>query len=147
MSVIGLFFVILGIFGICLGTDAEDIEAGISLICIGFLIPFLFVIIFNLILKKTNKSLPSVENSEYRCDFNENTFSFQEILQNTRTLVEGNYNAFIKVIEKGEFIFLYISNIVAFPVNKKDLVSGNIEDLRALLINRLGERYVYKPKK
>lgn len=91
---------------------------------------------------KQNKQLHGVVNN---IAFQENELLMEQCGENASGMGNFNYQALWRIYETKDSIYLYLNPRQAHIVNKSTVTGGTVEDLRMLLISKIGEKK-YKMK-
>lgn len=98
---------------------------------------------------KTNDSMNLLsDETEITYKFEENKL-FIYITRGTkyREVTEMDYDIITEVCEDNETIVLFISNMQVYVINKADIVSGTVEDIRSILGKYfIGDKYKIEMK-
>lgn len=136
--VLTAFLFIWGIYNI---VNAEYFYAAVVML-IGIAIPVAIYFLIKSGMKKniqTNK-LYFGGSIYYRF---EDEFFYQDCVNPlSRTTMQSRYETIYQVMESTEILSIYESAGSMFTLNKKDIVSGDINELINMLSYRLGKKYI-----
>lgn len=150
--IISVILAILGLLLIYLATQNKSKEnlfifylvSGVLWMAFGiFYIPLI-----NWLTKKQQKSVNSSaslinESTEVTYKFDEDKLYIYTVMGTKfREATELDYGLFYEVCEDNDTFILFLSKIQCYVINKKDIVSGTIEETRAILKKYFaGEKY------
>ena len=142
-----LLTALLAGLGIVYAVTMHELVYGITMVVIGLLLPVLYLWLTNRLMKKNIKNSPVFSGHLVQ------TFRFSdegatlheesEAVPSSDT--ELTYAAFIRAEEKREAYYLFIGKHQAYILDAKGVTSGTREELNALLLEKLGNRF--KPLK
>jgi hypothetical protein len=123
-----IFFTFSGLVAIIRGHSI-----GFAIIIVGILLPFFFLLILNMTTKRYLRSFNVFEgerNIYYRFD---NEKILNEIkTKDFKTTFEPEWGSVYCIYEVEDFFYIYIRNMQAYIIPKKDIVLGSEEDLKKL---------------
>ncbi len=142
-TVVLIVFAFLGFMMLCVAYEdfQNNVESALSNLIFGIVLLIVGVCYYPLTKwfakKYQNKidssmSILSSETEEvYKFD-EDKLFIFVTKGEDYRSAVETNYKYINNIVETDEHYFLYISKIQCHVLNKKDLVSGSLEELNKI---------------
>jgi len=104
---------------------------------IAVMIPVMYIIAPQIAAKKS-KNLLGIE-TEFT--FTDDVIVASSKGENIVSSGEMKYELFYKVYETSDAFYLYQTKMQAFPILKQNVEENRIDDLRNLLINKMGKRY------
>jgi hypothetical protein len=136
-----IFFIAMGLLSIFDAVE-PDIGSGIFLICFGtFYMPVIGLITFP-IAKRQNKTM-KILDQETTNYFRFDEFKvYQEMVkyEDYKATIESSYPILHRVCETKTHFFMYISNMQAHVIPKKDIISGTVEELSEIFARSLGKK-------
>lgn len=140
-----LITVVLSILNLIFSETTED-NTGNTTIWIIMVVAAIFTILsfymYFILPKIQYKSLHKLGNLENIYTFNENGFTCVSSNSDYNGSSTIKYSVIFKIVETSKYMFIYRDKAQAFVIDKSTFESGTPEDIRRLLKNYLGNKYI-----
>ena len=145
-ALVSVLFIALGIIGLIVREDSEDLYYAIFCLTFGVCFTPLVWLISKPIQKSLNKSTAYVsDNTEEVYTFDEEGFTItQKKTDEFSAMTQAKYSYLYKVIENNTHYFLYISKTQCHVVDKASITQGSLDELNAIFARQLGSKYKCK---
>ncbi|MDR1906358.1 MAG: YcxB family protein [Clostridiales bacterium] len=91
--------------------------------------------------KKQIKTNKTYFGGKLTAVFLDDNFTIAQKNEISSSSSESLYDGIYKVEEYADVLFLYVSNMSVFTLNKKNIVEGTIEEFRQILKAKIGQKY------
>ena len=129
----------IGVFGLFVREDGEDVASAITLIIIGVIITPLLLILNAIGQKSIRKTSPFLQNPTkeiYRFT-EEGIEHLQKRGESFQSHTKADYTYFYKIISTPKYYFAYIASNQCHVIDKSHITQGTCEELDAILVRKL----------
>jgi hypothetical protein len=121
--------------------DGDRVK-GVVMAAVGLFFPLIMLGTVHLTAKrhlKTNKMYASMKHVYY--SFDQDRIYHETNNKGLKTTIETGWDNVYRSYEAKDSFYIYISNMQAFIIPKKDIVAGTADEFRRILQERVGSRH------
>lgn len=131
--------VIIGLIHMCI----DNFEVSFAFIFAILIILFLTLVFLNIIYFTPNKEYKKKKETTNYYNFKSDRFEIDNHKPLVNSHAEYYYEAIHKAYEKADAFYIFIDKRRAFVVDKNSFTQGSADDLKSILLMRLGKKFKF----